>query len=394
MRFAAPSPANDDKGGPAATVAGCCFPGMSETIETDSRPVLTIDLGVVVENWRKLAAMAKGAEPAAAVKANAYGLGMEPVARALAASGARTFFVATPEEGVALRRSLPAADIYILNGLPLGTAPLFLAHRLRPALKSLLDLSNWAASGQGQPAALHIDSGLNRLGLGPDEVAAVAAQPALLTGINLTLVMSHLIVSEEQDNPLNRQQLANFKSAVQQLGLTAKPQSLAASSGIFLGPDFHLQMVRPGASIYGLNPLINQPNPMRQAVRLEGKILQTRHVDAGMSVGYGATHLVRKPGRIATVGIGYADGFMRRLGNRAFVFIGEQRIPIVGRVSMDLITLDVSALGEDAAKPGTIVQVLGPKQTPDELATFAETNGYEILTSLGPRYRRVYVGGA
>jgi len=367
---------------------------MSENFETDSRPVLTIDLGVVVDNWRKLAAMARSAEPAAAIKANAYGLGMEPVARALGAAGARTFFVATPEEGVALRRAQPAADIYILNGLPLGTAPLLLANHLRPSLKSLLDIQNWAASGQGQPAALHIDSGLNRLGLGPDEVAALAAQPALLAGIDLTLVMSHLIVSEEQDNPLNRQQLANFSTGVQRLGLSTKPQSLAASSGIFLGPEFHFQMVRPGASIYGLNPLINKPNPMRQAVRLEGKILQTRHVDAGMSVGYGATHLVRKPGRIATVGIGYADGFMRRLGNRAFVFIGEQRIPIVGRISMDLITLDVSALGEDEARPGTIVQVLGPKQSPDELATFAETNGYEILTSLGPRYRRVYVGGA
>src|SRR5262249_10289599 len=158
-------------------------------------------------------------------------------------------------------------------------------------------------------------------------------------------------------------------------------------SGIFLGPDYRFQMVRPGASLYGLNPLTNQPNPMRQAIRLEGKILQTRRVDAGMSVGYGATHLVRAPGRIATVGIGYADGFMRRLGNRAFVFIGDHRVPIVGRVSMDLITLDVSAVPEDQAKPGTVVQVLGPKQTPDELATFAETNGYEILTSLGPRYR-------
>jgi alanine racemase len=367
---------------------------MSENFETDSRPVLTIDLGVVVDNWRKVAAMARGAEPAAAVKANAYGLGMEAVARSLAAAGAKTFFVATPEEGVALRRVQPSADIYILNGLPLGTASLFLAHRLRPSLKSLPDVQNWAASGQGQPAALHIDSGLNRLGLGLDDVAALAAQPALLAGIDLTLVMSHLIVSEEQDNPLNRQQLANFSTAVQHLGLSAKPQSLAASSGIFLGPDFHFQMVRPGASIYGLNPLINQPNPMRQAVKLEGKILQTRRVDAGMSVGYGATHLVRKPGRIATVGIGYADGFMRRLGNRAFVFIGEQRIPIVGRISMDLITLDVSALAEDEAGPGTIVQVLGAKQSPDELATFAETNGYEILTSLGPRYRRVYVGGA
>src|SRR4029077_5849160 len=159
-------------------------------------------------------------------------------------------------------------------------------------------------------------------------------------------------------------------------------------------PEYHLQMTRPGAAVYGLNPLQNRANPMRQVIKLEGKILQTRRVDAGMSVGYGATHLVRSPGRIATVGIGYADGFMRRMGNRAFVHIGERRVPIVGRVSMDLITLDVSALPEDEARPGTLVQVLGPKQSPDELAVFAETNGYEILTSLGPRYRRLYLGGA
>jgi alanine racemase len=367
---------------------------MPDNFETDSRPVLTIDLGAVVENYRKLASLAPGAEAAAAVKADAYGLGMEPVAAALVKAGVRTFFVATPEEGVALRKAQPAADIYILNGLPLGTAPVFLAHRLRPSLKSLLDLQNWEASGQGQPAALHIDSGLNRLGLGPYEVAELASQPKLLAGINLTLVMSHLIVSEEQDNPLNRKQLTTFKDAVGKLGLSAKPQSLAASSGIFLGPDYRFQMVRPGASLYGLNPLTNQPNPMRQAVKLEGKILQTRRVDAGMSVGYGATHLVRSPGRIATVGIGYADGFMRRMGNRAFVYIGDRRVPLVGRVSMDLITLDVSALPEDEAMPGAVVQVLGPKQSPDELAVFAETNGYEILTSLGPRYRRVYLGGA
>ena len=367
---------------------------MPENFETDSRPVLTIDLGAVVDNWRKLAAMAPGAEAAAAIKADAYGLGMEPVANALVRAGVKTFFVATPEEGVALRRAQASADIYILNGLPTGSAPVFLANRLRPSLKSLLDLKTWGTAGQGQPAALHIDSGLNRLGLGPHEVSELSGQLSLLTGIDLRLVMSHLIVSEEQDNPLNLKQLKNFTEAAQRLGLAAKPKSLAASSGIFLGPDYRFQMVRPGASLYGLNPLTNQPNPMRQTVRLEGKILQTRRVEAGMSVGYGATHQVRAPGRIATVGIGYADGFLRRMGNRAIVYIGDHRIPLVGRVSMDLITLDVSAVPEDQAQPGSLVQVLGPKQSPDELAVFAETNGYEILTSLGPRYRRVYLGGA
>ena len=189
---------------------------------------------------------------------------------------------------------------------------------------------------------------------------------------------------------MNARQLSNFLAAVRHLGLEEKPLSLASSSGIFLGPDYHLQMTRPGAAIYGLNPLPNHPNPMRQVVTLEGKILQTRRVDTGMTVGYGATHLVQGLGRIATVGIGYADGFMRRLGNRGFAFIAGRRVPIVGRVSMDLITLDVSALPDELTPPGAAVELLGPNQGPDDLAAAADTNGYEVLTSLGRRYRRIY----
>jgi alanine racemase len=281
-----------------------------------------------------------------------------------------------------------------LNGLPDGSIGTLIDKRLRPCLKNLADMTAWSAAGAGHPAALHIDTGLNRLGLGPDELAEVAARPKSLAGIDLTLVMSHLITSEEPENPLNQRQLAAFQRAVERLGLAGKPLSLSASSGIFLGSDFHLQMVRAGAAMYGLNPFTNRSNPMRQVVTLEGKILQTRHVDTGMTVGYGATHLVRGSGRIATVGVGYADGFMRRLGNKGFAFIGGRRVPIVGRVSMDLITLDVSALPDELSKPGTAVELLGPNQSPDDLGAAADTNGYEILTSLGPRYRRVYTPAA
>jgi alanine racemase len=356
----------------------------------DSRPVLTIDLSAIADNWRRLAAEAPKAEIAVAIKADAYGLGMARLAPVLAAAGAKTFFVATLEEGVALRRILYAADIYVLNGLPEGGAPALIAHRLRPCLKSLADVAEWAAAGAGHPAALHIDTGMNRLGIGPDEIASLAAERAPLERFDIPLVMSHLACAEERDNPMNARQLAGFLAAVRQLGLEGKPLSIANSSGIFLGPEYHLRMTRPGAAIYGLNPLQDHPNPMRQVIRLEGKILQTRRVDTDMSVGYGATHLVGAPGRLATVGIGYADGFMRRLGNRGSAFIAGRRVPIVGRVSMDLITLDVSALPADMAKPGQIVELLGPNQSPDQLAAAADTIGYEVLTSLGRRYRRIY----
>jgi len=357
------------------------------------RAVLTVDLAAIVENWRRLAARAPNAETAVAIKADAYGLGMTQVARALSKAGAKTFFVATMEEGIELRALQSDVVIYVLNGLAPTTTLKFVAHRLRPCLKRLPDIWAWATI-KNQPAAVHIDTGLNRLGLGPDEVAALAAEREPLERIGVSLVMSHLACSEERGNPMNARQLGDFLAAVHRLGLKDKPLSLSASSGIFLGSDFHLQMVRPGAAIYGLNPLLNHANPMRQVVTLEGKILQTRHVDTGMTVGYGATHLVRGSGRIATVGVGYADGFMRRLGNKGFAFIGGRRVPIVGRVSMDLITLDVSALPDELSRPGTAVELLGPNQSPDDLGAAADTNGYEILTSLGPRYRRVYTPAA
>jgi alanine racemase len=353
------------------------------------RATLTVDVTAIVENWRSLAAQAPDAETAVVIKADAYGLGMFRIALELAKAKARTFFVATMEEGIELRALRPDTVIYVLNGLPPGKSLSFQAHNLRPCLKSLPEIWAWATAND-RPAALHIDTGMNRLGLGPDEVAALAAKRGPLERIDVALVMSHLACAEERDNPMNARQLAGFHAAVRQLGLEGKPLSLANSSGIFLGPEYHLQMTRPGAAIYGLNPLQNRPNSMRQVIKLEGKILQTRRVDTGMSVGYGASRLVGTPGRLATVGIGYADGFMRRLGNKGFAFIAGRRVPIVGRVSMDLTTLDVSALPDDMAKPGTVVEFLGPNQSPDDLAAAADTIGYEVLTALGRRYHRIY----
>jgi alanine racemase len=362
---------------------------MADASEGDDRPVLTIDLAAIVANWRLLAERAKPAVAAAAVKADAYGLGMAEVAPALAAAGARDFFVATAEEGAELRRLLPGAVIYVLNGLPAGGASRLLAHKLIPCLKSMADIEGWADSGA--PAALHIDSGLNRLGLTQEEIAGLAAAPEKLARIDLVLVMTHLACSEEADNSLNKQQLERFHADVRCLGLAGKPLSVAASSGIFLGPEFQLSLVRPGASLFGIAPLNNQPNPMRQAIRLEAKILQVRRVDRGMTVGYGATHRVAAPGFLATAGMGYRDGLMRSLANRGCAFFGNRRLPVLGRVSMDLITLDLGATPPDGAVPGAMVEFIGPSHSVDELAKEAGTNGYEILTALRGRIRRVYL---
>jgi alanine racemase len=358
---------------------------------SDERPVLTIDLAAIVENWRQLAGRAGPAETAATVKADCYGLGMARVAPALAAAGARTFFAATLEEGAALRALLATAHIYVLNGVAPAGAPEMRRWHLRPCLNSLEQISTWQQAGAGRPAALHIDTGINRLGLEPDEVEILMKEPSRLAGIDLALVMSHLACADEPSHPLNRVQRERFGEAVAALGLAATPRSIAASSGLFLGSDFQLDLCRPGAALYGLNPLINHPNPMRQVIRLEGKIIQTRRVDRGMTVGYGATHSIERPGRIAIVGLGYADGFSRSLGNRGYAVLGGERIPVVGRVSMDLIALDVSATPPGLALPGAAVELIGPHHSVEELAAEAGTNGYEMLTALGGRYRRVYL---
>ena len=357
----------------------------------DDRAILTIDLGAVVDNWLLLQRAAAPAEAAAAVKADGYGLGMARVAPALAAAGARTFFVATAREGAVLRALLPAPDIYVLNGVAAGGADAMHEHRLRPCLCSLDQLATWRMRGKGRPAALHIDTGINRLGLAPDDVARLAGDRSPLAGIEISLVMSHLACGDDPEHELNRRQLADFAAARQALGLAGLPASIAASSGILLGPAYHLAMVRPGASLYGIAPLAGRPNPMRQVLRLEAKIIQVRHVEKGMSVGYAATHPVRAPGRIAVIGLGYADGFLRALGNRGQGVLGGQRVPVVGRVSMDLVTLDVSAISPELARPGALVELIGPGHSIEELAAEAGTSGYEMLTVLGRRYRRVYI---
>ena len=359
--------------------------------------ILRIDLGAVVANWRLLKGkLAPGADCAAVVKADAYGLGMAEVATALHKAGCRVFFVALAEEAIALRALLPDADIHVFSGASAESLPELARRRIVPVLNSLEQIAAAAAFARQNGAALaadiHVDTGMNRLGLEARELAALAGDPGLLAGLDLRLVMSHLACADEPGHPLSARQLAAFRAARAQIpALAAATPSFANSAGIFLGADYHFALARPGAALYGLKPQNSAPNPMAQVVRLQGKILQVRDVDTPMTVGYGAAHRVTGKARIATVGVGYADGYRQSLTNRGHAYLGDMRVPVVGRVSMDLIALDVSQAPAAAAVPGALVDLLGPHHDADALAAEAQTIGYEILTGLGRRFHRVYV---
>ncbi len=356
-----------------------------------SAAVLIIDLAAVVANHRLLAGRAAPAEVAGVVKADAYGLGAARIAPALASAGCRSFFVAQLGEALALRPLLPPdAALTVLNGVLAGEEDLFAANAIQPALNDLDQVVRWAAAARGAgralKAALQLDTGMSRLGLARPEAERLAANPSLAAGIDITLVMSHLVVSEEPEHPLNRAQLARF-TALRQRWPKLRT-SLANSSGVFLGPEWRFDMVRPGAATYGINPLPGHANPMHGVVTLSAPVLQVRAIDHPESVGYGATHRVSGPTRIATIGCGYADGWLRSLSNRGSAFVGATRVPVVGRVSMDLITLDVTAVPD--LQVGDRVELMGPHLPVDEVADAAGTNGYEVLTRLGARFHRVY----
>lgn len=357
---------------------------------------LTIDLGALVANYRLLKSRAAPADCAAAIKAGAYGLGAERAAPALFDAGCRHFFVATLDEGIALRAAVPRAEIYVLSGTLGGDEPEFRAHRLAPVLNSRPQIERWwtwSISGAAVPAALHIDTGMSRLGLSADELEWLIDNPKLLGLMPVPLVLSHLACSEDTANPLNREQLARWRAALDRL-LPLLPKrpilTFANSSGIFLGPDFHFDLVRPGAALYGINPTPGAPNPMNQVVGLKARILQVRQIDRGQTVGYGA-HRSTRATRLATLGLGYADGIPRSLTNVGAAFVGQVRAPFVGRVSMDLIAIDVGDVPAHLAEPGAWVEILGPQQSADDLGAAAGTIGYEILTSLGSRYQRRYL---
>lgn len=342
-----------------------------------STATLTVDLTAIIMNWRALNKQTN-VETAAVIKADAYGLGAEEVGPALAAAGARHFFVAVAEEGAHLRRVLgPGPKISVFSGHMAGDAEMIKNARLTPMINSVDQLLVHVESLPGHPFGLQLDSGMNRLGMEPAEWAALrdialAQQP--------TLIMSHLACADEPDHAMNRLQLECFKEMTEGVDI---PRSLSATGGIFLGPEYHFDLTRPGIGLYGGLPFIDAT----PVVKLNVPIIQVRDVAEGESVGYGNTFIAEAPMRVATIAAGYADGLIRAMGGTASLTHKGQKLPVIGRVSMDLITVDISAL----RKPPQHLQLLGEHQSVDTVAGYAGTIGYEILTSLGSRYDRVYL---
>ena len=369
------------------------LPMTGETMGDDFEAArLTVRLDAIAANYRTYCRMTGPCAVAAVVKADGYGLGAAAIAPALAQAGCDSFFVARLAEGVALRRILPQARIFVLDGAQPDAVPALLSHRLIPALNSLADIAAWgaaaSAAGTSLDAVIHVDTGMNRLGLPPDELAILSGESARrLAGLNIVLVMSHL-ASADEDSKMNAEQLSRFRQALAML--PPAPASLAASHGAMLGMEYHFDLVRPGVALYGANPQNSAQNLMRTAAVLTAKVLQVRRIDTGDSVGYAATFHAKRPTMLATVALGYADGIPRTLSNKGEAAVHGARAAIVGRVSMDMVTLDVTGL---SVNPGDAVEMLGDTITLGEVARTAGTNEYEILTRLR-RMPRVYTGGA
>src|SRR5665213_3502581 len=361
--------------------------------------VLTIDLDAIIANWRKLEKTAVPAECAAVIKADAYGCGVDRVARALAGAGCKSFFVATLGEARAARAALPSAAIYVLDGFFQNCGDAYAQIDARPVIGDLNELAEWDVfcrrSGWAGGAAIHIDTGMNRLGLSITEAQGIV--PRMNAGDHgITLVMSHLACAEHLHHPLNAKQLAAFREIAGHY--SGVPASLSNSSGVFLGAQFQFDLVRPGAALYGINPTPEADNPMQPVVELRARIAQIRNLERGETVGYGATWTTRRPTRLAIVSAGYADGYFRagssNDGTRgADVVVAGKRCPVAGRISMDLMAVDITDLPHIAARRGDMVTLIGEGITVDELAHHFGTIGYEVLTSLGQRYQRIYKGG-
>ncbi|HEY5409537.1 MAG TPA: alanine racemase [Caulobacteraceae bacterium] len=357
---------------------------------------LSVDLDALADNFTTLRDEAASAEVAPVVKADGYGLGAGPVAHRLWAEGARRFFVARVGEGERVRAALGPhrpAEIYVLDGAPPGALPRLVEAGLTPVLNTLAQVGEASAfSGRRQrlAVALHIDTGLNRLGLRIEEAEALARAPQRLAGLELGLVMSHLACGPSPDHPMNRRQLDLFRQ-----GAALFPdarRSLANSAGIFLGPDYHFDVVRPGVTLYGGGPRERHDPRIAAVAALEAPILQVRDVPPGESIGYDASFTAERPMRVAIVPLGHADGVLRSLAGKGFAWLDGARRPMLGCISMDLVAVDVT--GCDAAQPGAMVELLGPHALVDEVAAAAGTISYEVLVRLSSRAERVYVGVA
>jgi alanine racemase len=364
--------------------------------EAEAGGILTVDLGALVANWRALQRRALPSECAAVVKADAYGCGIGEVTTALSRAGCKTFFVADLFEARQVRQAAPEATLYVLNGLMPTTAPVYADLRARPVIGSVLELAEWDAFVAGQNwrggAALHVDTGMNRLGISVNEAAAMASR-IRSENHGITLVMSHLACADTPEHPLNERQIALFREV--RMLYRGIPSSLANSSGIFLGDKAHCDVVRPGVAMYGVNPTPGKPNPMRPVIELKARVAQVRTVARGETVGYGASWTTRKGARIAIAAVGYADGYLRASGSSdetpgGSAIVAGKRCPLAGRVSMDLLAIDVTELPEAKVRRGDAATLIGDDLTLDEVARGASTIAYEFLTALGRRYHRVY----
>ena len=372
----------------------------SAEIPPDAGAVLTIDLGALVENWKMLRDKAPGAECAATVKANAYGIGQDQAVGALHKAGCRTFFVALLSEALRLRRQVPDARIFIFNSQLGNALDTIIANRLSPVLGSVPEIKAWLdvspQTGDLGAPALHIDTGMNRLGLRADRLEDRSVVD-MIERLDLSLIMSHLACSDDPDHPMNERQRTAFDGI--RARFPAVPASLANSGGVLLGDAYHYDLVRPGIALYGGYPFHVDKNPMRPVVHLHARILQVMEAEPGETVGYGATRTLTRPTRIATLSAGYADGYLRSASSSddeegAHVYVGPYRAPFLGRISMDLISIDVTDIPEALAQPGASAELLGANVTVDEVANEAGTIDYEILTGLGRRYHRIYMPAA
>jgi alanine racemase len=335
---------------------------------------LQIDLSALTENWRQLDARTS-CKTAAVVKANGYGLGAGLIARHLMQEGVDCFFVAATEEGYNLRQEIgESPDIYVFSGHMAGDTPLLQEAGLIPLLNSVDQMLLHFEALPGHPFGVQLDTGMNRLGMEPAEWAAIKE---IALSQSPRLIMSHLACADEPDHPMNARQLHLFHALTDGLGV---PRSLSATGGILLGPAYHFDLCRPGIGLYGSAPF----HEAKPVVTLDIPVIQCRDLLAGESVGYGNAWIAQRDSRIATIAAGYADGLIRAMGPRAGLFAGEHYVPVVGRISMDLITVDITPLGQDPK----VLQLIGPHQTIDTIADIADTIGYEILTSLGGRYHR------
>ena len=367
---------------------------------------VTVDLDALVANWRKLDGYAPNSRTAAAVKADAYGLGVEPVVKSLSAAGCDTFFVALPEEGIRVRRALPGANIYVLGGLFKNAAPAYAEAGLMPVLGNLGDIEQWSqfwkVRSTRKPCALHVDTGMNRLGLSMDDAQRFSSDDNLRHSVSPLLIMSHLACADDPEHEMNLLQQKRFREVMRLF--PENEYSIANSAAVIAQERFYLDVNRPGIALYGGKAVNGIENPMQSVATLEGRIIQIRSVKAGEHVGYGATQTLKRDSKLAVAAIGYGDGYSRAnsgsgiplrsvsgLAKGASGWLDGYRVPICGRVSMDMTSFDVTDVPDQVLEDAQWIEFFGKNIAVDEVAKACGTIGYELLTGLGPRYSRSYI---